>query len=202
MQPDHHLRRALDAQPDHGLRPDPEPAQMMRQPVGVGLKRGVAQLRSSNTSAVASGVRAACAANSAGSVGKAPAPDSGRDVSFHSRRMVSRSAGRQDLQAADRPLGLRHRRRQQPHQPLAQRRNARRARTGRWNIPARLRSPPPRRPNAAAPSGSPTGRTSRSPSPPAAAAPQARPAPARPPPRCQTPASPGTADAATATAPG
>ena len=33
-QPDHHLERALDAQPHHGLGADPEAAQMMRQLVG------------------------------------------------------------------------------------------------------------------------------------------------------------------------
>ena len=34
-QPDQHLRRALDAERHHGLRPDAEAAQMMRQLVGL-----------------------------------------------------------------------------------------------------------------------------------------------------------------------
>ena len=37
-QPDDHLERALDAQPDHHLGPDAEPAQMMRQPVGARIE--------------------------------------------------------------------------------------------------------------------------------------------------------------------
>ena len=42
-QADQHLRRALDAQPHHGLGPDAQALQMMRQPVGVGVERRVAQ---------------------------------------------------------------------------------------------------------------------------------------------------------------
>jgi hypothetical protein len=42
-QADHHLRRALHQQPHHGLRPDAEALQMVRQAVGVGVQRGIAQ---------------------------------------------------------------------------------------------------------------------------------------------------------------
>ena len=42
-EPDHHLGRALDAQPHHGLGADAEALQMMRQPVGVSVERGVGQ---------------------------------------------------------------------------------------------------------------------------------------------------------------
>ena len=46
-------------------------------------------------------------------------------VSFHWRRMRSRSSGRKDVQAADRPLGRRNRRLQQPDQTIRQRLDAR-----------------------------------------------------------------------------
>ena len=39
----HHLGRALDAQPHHGLGADAQTLQMMRQPVGVGVERGVGE---------------------------------------------------------------------------------------------------------------------------------------------------------------
>ena len=42
-QPDHHLGRALDQEADHGLGADAEPAQVMRQAVGVGVQRRIAQ---------------------------------------------------------------------------------------------------------------------------------------------------------------
>ena len=100
---------------------------MMRQPVGVGVERGVAERASSNTTATASGVRAACAANSAGKVADGnrlrrvvPAPQDGVAL------------GRlQDRQAAERPL--RHPR---PRPPAAgsaarQRLHVSPARTGR-----------------------------------------------------------------------
>ena len=43
QQPDHHLRRALHAQPHHRLRTHPQAAQVMRQAVGVRIQRRVAQ---------------------------------------------------------------------------------------------------------------------------------------------------------------
>ena len=42
-EPDQHLQRALDAQPNHHLRSNPEAAQMMRQLVGAGIERRIAQ---------------------------------------------------------------------------------------------------------------------------------------------------------------
>ena len=42
-QPHDHLERALQAQPHHRLRPDPERAQMMRQPVGARVELAIAQ---------------------------------------------------------------------------------------------------------------------------------------------------------------
>ena len=42
-EPDQHLQRALDAQPDHHLGSNPEAAQMMRQLVGAGIERRIAE---------------------------------------------------------------------------------------------------------------------------------------------------------------
>src|SRR6202023_3970646 len=42
-EPDQHLQRALDAQPNHPLGSNPEAAQMMRQLVGAGIERRIAQ---------------------------------------------------------------------------------------------------------------------------------------------------------------
>ena len=200
-QPDHHLRRALHAQRHHGLGPDAEAAQVMRQPVGVGVQRGVAQravLEQDRRDA--SGVRAACAANSSGTSrdgtgrgGVVPRPQDG--VALGRRRgSTSAPSGRS---------GVRNRSLQQPDQPRADCRDASPRRTGRWRIPARRRCRPARRRRRAARSARATGRTSRSTSRPAAAAPQAPADPAAPrsAPRSRTPASPGTADAATASAP-
>ena len=43
QQPDQHLQRALDAQPNHHLGSDPEAAQMMRQLVGAGIERRIGE---------------------------------------------------------------------------------------------------------------------------------------------------------------
>ena len=68
-QPDHHLRRALEAQPDHHLGTDAAPAQMMRQLVGARIELAIAQRSRPRTPPRSHpGVRAACAANSSGSV--------------------------------------------------------------------------------------------------------------------------------------
>ena len=80
-EPHQQLERALDAKPNHRLRPDPLRAQMMRQLVGPRLQLPVAQARVlANTTAIASGRAAACAANSSGSV----AGKTARPVAFHS----------------------------------------------------------------------------------------------------------------------
>ena len=89
-QRDHHLERALDAQSDHHLGADAEALQMMRQLIGAGIELAHrSALCSSNTTATASGFGPTCAANSSGKV----ADGIGCAVSFHSRRMVWRSAG-------------------------------------------------------------------------------------------------------------
>ena len=197
-QPDHHLERALDAQPHHDLGPDAERAQMMRQLVGARIELAVAQAlrprtpprphracgRPARRTAPArsrTGSHARCRSSPAGWCARSSAPES-RGCRSHARARQPRppAAGR----AA----------------PPAPRRS--RDRTGRWRIPPPRRSPPARRPGRAARPGSPTGRTSRSPSRPARSAPLSPAARARPA-RCSaTPASPGTADAATASAPG
>ena len=102
-QPDHHLGRALDAQRRPRSRADAETAQMMRQPVGAGVELRVAERavlehhrdrvrrpRDLRRKQLGQGRRrrAACA------------------VSFHRRRMVSRSAASRIVSA---PSGGRHR---------------------------------------------------------------------------------------------
>ena len=54
-QPDHHLQRALDAQPDHRLRSDAEAAQVMRELVGARIEFGIGEAFLPNTTATASG---------------------------------------------------------------------------------------------------------------------------------------------------
>ena len=87
-QGDHHLEGALEAERHDGLGAGAERAQVVGELVGARVEFAVAQACVSQTSATASGVRAACAANSAGSV----AAGTGRAVSFQSVRMVRRSA--------------------------------------------------------------------------------------------------------------
>ena len=60
-------QRALDAQPHH-LGTDPEPAQVMRQLARARIEVTVAQPLVLEHHRIASGVRAACAANSSGEV--------------------------------------------------------------------------------------------------------------------------------------
>ena len=89
-QPDHHLERALDAQPHHGLGPDPERAQMMRQLVGARIELAIAQaVARSQTSATASGRARRLRGEQ---LRQRRAPATGRAVSFHSVRMVWRSS--------------------------------------------------------------------------------------------------------------
>ena len=61
---------------------------------------------SSYTSATASGVRAACAVNSAGSVTASLARPAGREVAFHTSRTVSRSLQSKSFISQTRPCGL------------------------------------------------------------------------------------------------
>ena len=205
-QPDHHLGRALDAQPDHGLGPDAEALQMMRQAVGVGVERGVAQraVLEHHRGGVrrARGLRGKQRRQRRGA--RAAAALRQRAVSFQPRRMVSRSAGVQDRQRPERAVGDR------PPPPASSRISRAPSASTRGLVEqvacvfqhaldAGRRAVRPR----AARSARPTGRTWRSPSRPAAAATASpgsssagrRAAPPR------TPASPGTAGAATASAP-
>ena len=117
-QPDHHLERALDAQPDHRLRPDPEPAQMVRQPVGVRLELAIAQRARPRTPPPPP---RACAAparqTAAGSVaaadrmrGRVPLLQDGARAPAADRIAAARSAAPASATAAS----------QQPHQTLRQ----------------------------------------------------------------------------------
>ena len=99
-QPDQHLQRALDAKPDHRLGPDPEPAQVMRQLVGVRIERARSSAaRSSNTTATASGVRAPAPQTAPAALGRAAAPARSRSSPAG---CASRSAAAQHLQPPDR----------------------------------------------------------------------------------------------------
>ena len=100
MQPNHHLGRALDAQPDHHLGAHPEPAQMMRQPVGARFELAIAQPASPNTTAVAAGV-----------CGRLRGKQRGKVAGATHARSRSTPAGcdafrrRKDVETADRPFG-------------------------------------------------------------------------------------------------
>ena len=197
-EPDEHRGRALDAQPHHDLGTDAEPAQVMRQLIGapVELAIGEAHILVHHRDGV-----------------RRPGRLRGeqlRQGGGHSRtggvvpRVQDGDAllGGEDVEASDRTLGS-----PQPQPPAGGRTvpsapRRWRDRTGRWRIPPPRRSPQGRRPRCALRPRSPTGRTSRSTSPPARSGSSVHRARASPR-RCSaTPASPGTADAATATAPG
>ena len=163
-EPDDHLGRALDAQPDHDLGTDAERAQMMRQPVGARIELAHSSGSASpNTTAIASGVRADLR-------GEQLRQGGGRN---RTRGVVPRRAGWCRARRAPGCPGCRSpARARQPPPPAAGRADPPaprrwRDRTGRWRIPPPRRSPPARRPRRAARPGSPTGRTSRSRSQPA-----------------------------------
>ena len=127
-QPDQHLERALDAQPDHHLGADAERAQMMRQLVGARVELAVAERWHPRTPPRSRrACVATCAANSSGSV----AAGTARAVSFQSRRMVWRSSGPRMSRLPIGAVGRRDRRLQQPDQPRRQRLARSRGRTGR-----------------------------------------------------------------------
>ena len=121
MSPIDHLERALDAQPHHHLGADAEIAQVMRQLIGARIELTVAEavlLEHHRDGVGAPGdlgleqLRQGRGGNRMGGV--VPLPQDG--VALLSR---------ENVEAADRPLRLRHRRLQQPNQPTCQRRNAR-----------------------------------------------------------------------------
>ena len=158
-QPDHHLGRALDAQPDQHSGPDAQAAQVVRQPVGVGVERGVAQraLLEHHRDRVrrARGLR-----------GKQRRQGRGRD---RLRGVVPRRAGwcraRRRPGSASCPSGcdgVGNRRRQQPDQPLADGLDG--AASNRSAAYSSTPSMPPRRAvrQRAARRAPPTGRTWRS----------------------------------------
>ena len=146
-QPDHHLGRALDAQPDHDLGPDAEAAQMMRQPVGVRVERARSSARGPRTPPRP---RPACAPPAPQTApaasrrrdrdcaGVVPAPQDGVRAPPASR--IVEAARSRDPASATAASSSRIRRR--PSASIA-----RRDRTGRWRIPARPSIP------AGAPSG-------------------------------------------------
>ena len=86
--PDQHLGRALDAQPHHGLRADPEIAQMMRQLIGARIELTIAEALLLEHHGDGVGRPADLGREQLGKV----AEGSAWAVSFHSRRMVSRSS--------------------------------------------------------------------------------------------------------------
>ena len=199
-QADQHLGRALDAEPDHGLGADAERAQMVRQLVGVGVERRVGQraLLEHHRDGVrrAAGLRAQTAPAAA-------QPATGRAVSFQPSRMVARSApsstgsGRA---AARRPraTACSSRKSRSPKPPTVPRSNRSAAYSSTPSSPAPARSAERRSVSATDRSNFARHRLDR-------LGTTVKPRQLRraaPPPLSQTPASPGTADAATATAPG
>ena len=119
--PDDHLERALDAQPHHRLRADAEIAQVMRQLVGARIELTIAEAlvlehhRDGVGALVDLGLeqlRQGGRWNRTGGV--VPLAQDGVAL-----------LGRENVEAADRPLRLRNRRLQQPNQPARQRLNAR-----------------------------------------------------------------------------
>ena len=197
-QPHQHRQRALDAQPHHHLGPDPEPAQVMRQPARARIELAVAQplvlehhrvrlRRARNLRREQLGQRRSRHRPR----GRVPLPQDGVTL-----------VSAQNVEPADRTLRIGNRSLQQPHQPPRNRLNARAIEQVAGVFQRTLRSPRDCRPHLAAPQGSATGRTSRSPSQPPQSPRSVRKAPAQAP-RCSAiPASPGTADDATASAQG
>ena len=195
---DHHVERALDAEPDDGLGAGAERAQMVGELVRADVELAVAQrlvVEHERDGVGRAGglfgeqLRDGGVRN--GTRGVVPGGEDGAAL-----------VRRQNVEAADRRVGRRHCGGEQPGRaaPPSPRRSPRR--TGRWHIPARPRCRQACRPRRAPRPAQTTGRTWRSP--PGrprtrCAAPAARGSPGR---RSGTPASPGTADDATASAPG
>ena len=199
-QPDHHLGRALDAQPTTVSGPTPERAQMMRQLVGVRVELGVAQraLLEHQRQRVrrAGGLRGKqlrqrrrrhrprgrvpqlagwWRARDGASTSSAPIGRSGAAAAAASSR-ISRSASTSTLPRSNRSLAYSS----TPPSPAGRPVRAAPLRHAQRQVELRARA----------------GHLLE-------AAPQARQTPAPPtPPRPGTPASPGTTDAATASAPG
>ena len=114
-QPDHHLGRALDAQPHHGLGADAEALQMMRQPVGVGVERRVGQRAILEHHRD----RVRRAHSLRGKQRRQVSGGTGCAVSFQLAQDGVALGGLQDRQAAERPRGVRHRGLQQPDETPA-----------------------------------------------------------------------------------
>ena len=193
--------RALQAQPHHRLRADAQRAQVMRQPVGARIELAVAQASRPRTPPRSHrGLRAACAANSSGSVasgdrmrGVVPAPQDA------SRAPPALRMSR----LPDRTLRLRNRRLQQPDEPPRQRLHARPLEQVGGVFDRTRQSPPARRPRRA-PRSALSDRSNLALAVATGSNRAVKPGqPRSSPPHCSgTPASPGTADGATASAPG
>ena len=119
--PDHHSGRALDAQPHHHLGPNPEPAQMMRQPVGAPVELAIRQalLFEHHRHRVR---RARCLRRQQRRHARRPDRMPGVVPPLEDRLPLP---GRQNVQAPERTLRLRNRRRQKTKEPAPQRLNAR-----------------------------------------------------------------------------
>ena len=116
-QPDHHLGRALHAEPHQGLGPDAEAAQVVGQPVGVRVELRVGQRAVLEHHR--DRVRRAPRLRGKQRRQRAPARDDPAPCRSSPRRMVARSASPGSPAARAGASGVGHRRRQQPHQPLA-----------------------------------------------------------------------------------
>ncbi len=120
-EPHQHVERALETETDHHLGPDAEPAQAMRQLVGALVERGIGQRRilEHHRDGIGRALSLRREQRGQGRGGNAmrgvvPVPQDGVALALA-----------QDVQAADRPVRVGHRRRQQPDQPFPQRVNAR-----------------------------------------------------------------------------
>ena len=119
-EPDDHLGRALHAQGDDDFGPDAETTQMVRQLIGAGVKLRVGEPLVPEHDGGRAGrtcrLRAEQLRQGRGrdrTRGVVPPPQEGGAL-----------PGAQDIQPPDRLLRPRHRRRQQPHQTIAQRLDA------------------------------------------------------------------------------
>ena len=119
-QPHHHLQRALDAQSHHHLGTDAETLQVMRQLIGAGIELRIGQRRILEHHRHRIGASGRLGGKQSGKV----ADGIGRAVSFHSRRMVWRSAADRMSRPPIGCSGVRNRGLQQPNEPLAQRLDA------------------------------------------------------------------------------
>ena len=120
-EPDDHLERALDAQPDHHLGADARAPQVMRQLVGarIELAIGEALVLEHHRDGIGGLV----------DLGLEQLRQGGRRDRMGGVVPLAQDGvallGRENVEAADRPLRLRNRRLQQPNQPTRQRLNAR-----------------------------------------------------------------------------